>query len=231
MASFHGNPIPIVINGLILYYDVGNPRSYPGSGTTLTDLSVNKFNGTLTNGVAYDSSDGGSLVYDGVNDYVTANSELDPIAYGLFANINSSWTVSSWFSPDITNTNLGIIAGKGTSLTNGTFLLYAEGSNLRARLRGGTILDITTSLTASMHEAAITWDGTTAKAYYDGAYIADINIGSAAKNLISFTIGEINDISTSRYKGKVSQTKVYNRALSSTEVQQNYDAIKHRYGI
>ena len=59
----------IVTNGLVLHLDAGNPASYPGSGTTWTDLSGNGNDGTLVNGVGYDSANGGSLVFDGVNDY------------------------------------------------------------------------------------------------------------------------------------------------------------------
>jgi hypothetical protein len=57
-------------NGALLYLDAGQSASYPGSGTTWTDLSGNGRNGTLTSGPAYTSADGGSIVFDGVNDYV-----------------------------------------------------------------------------------------------------------------------------------------------------------------
>jgi hypothetical protein len=230
MALSHGN-LPIVTDGLILYYDVGNPRSYPGTGTTLTDLSANNFNGTLSNGIEYDSANFGSLDFTGPFFVINSNTQLDPIAYGLFADSTSFWTVSSWFLPDITNTVSGIIAGKANSLTNGTFMVYAQESNLRVRLRGGTILDITTSLTETWNEVAITWDGTTAKSHLNGSYVADISVGTSTKQNINFTIGEIDDLSSSRYVGKIAQTKVYNKALNSTEIQQNYNAIKYRYGL
>ena len=60
----------IVTNGLVLYYDVANPRSYPGSGTTIYDLSRNGYNGTLINSPTFDNTNGGALVFDGVDDYV-----------------------------------------------------------------------------------------------------------------------------------------------------------------
>lgn len=64
-------PPPIVTNGLVLHLDAGDTASYPVTGTTWTDLSGNGNNGTLVNGVGYNSANGGSLVFDGVNDRVS----------------------------------------------------------------------------------------------------------------------------------------------------------------
>ena len=67
--SINYNP-RIVTDGLVLLLDAGNTKSYPGTGTTWTDISRNGNNGTLTNGPTFDSANGGSLVFDGVDDYV-----------------------------------------------------------------------------------------------------------------------------------------------------------------
>jgi len=81
--SVRGGP-DIVENGLVLYLDAANRRSYPGSGTTWFDLSGNGNNGTLTNGPTFDSANGGSISFDGVNDYVTT-----PLTLGdIFASSN-----------------------------------------------------------------------------------------------------------------------------------------------
>ena len=68
--------VSIPTNGLQLYLDAGNASSYPGSGTSWTDLSSNGRNGTLTNGPTYSSADGGSIVFDGSNDYVQCTGSL-----------------------------------------------------------------------------------------------------------------------------------------------------------
>jgi len=60
----------IVNQGLSVYYDFSNPNSYPGSGTTIYDLSGYNNNGTLINGTSYSTTNGGALVFDGVDDYV-----------------------------------------------------------------------------------------------------------------------------------------------------------------
>ena len=72
IASIAGSTVVggIITDGLVLYVDAGNTDSYPGSGTTWTDISTNSNNGTLTNGPTFDSGDGGSIVFDGTDDYV-----------------------------------------------------------------------------------------------------------------------------------------------------------------
>ena len=221
----------IVRNGLVLYLDAGEPASYPGSGTTWTDLSGNGNNGTLTNGPTYSSSNGGSIVFDGVNDFITTNNQLDPVAYGLFADATSFWSVSSWFSPDITNTSGGAITGKGGG-TGGvaTYVVWETGTTLSTRLRGGSILTISSSLeSSSWYEVVITWDGTTAKAYLNGNFISDITVGTAAKQSNNFCVGATAGGLNTFYKGNIADTKVYNRALTPQEIQQNYLALKGRF--
>ena len=89
----------IVTDGLVLWVDANDKTSYPGSGTIWKDLTTNGYTGTLTNGPTYSSTDGGSIVFDGVDDHVTTGETLNPIAYGLFADVSTTWSVSSWFLP------------------------------------------------------------------------------------------------------------------------------------
>jgi hypothetical protein len=67
-----GSGVKLIVesSALQLYLDAGNASSYPGSGTAWTDLSGNSRNGTLTNGPTYSSDNGGSIVFDGSNDFV-----------------------------------------------------------------------------------------------------------------------------------------------------------------
>ena len=228
MALAHGAG-QIVMNGLVLCLDAASPRSYPGSGTTWTDLSGRGNTGTLVNGVGYVGTNGGSLSFDGVNDYVTTNNQLDPIAYGLFADATSFWSVSSWFKPAGT----GAITGKGGG-TGGsaTYVVWMSTSTtLSTRLRGETPLNISTSITSNWYEVSITWDGTTARAYLNGEFVNTISVGVASKQTNNFTIGAAADGTNTFYNGNVSNVKVYNRALSASEVSQNYNALRSRYGL
>ena len=86
----------IVTDGLALCLDAANSKSYPGSGSTWTDLSGNGNNATLTNGPTYSSANGGSIVFDGVNDYVAPTGLTNALWQG-------NWTVSFWVNFDIIN--------------------------------------------------------------------------------------------------------------------------------
>ena len=78
-----------VESGLVLAIDFANPKSYPGSGTTVYDLSGNGYNGTLTNGPTFSTEYGGALVFDGSNDYIQfANTILSG---------TGDFTISIWF--------------------------------------------------------------------------------------------------------------------------------------
>jgi hypothetical protein len=70
--AFHRGP-KTVTDGLVLYLDAANPKSYPGSGTAWSDLSGNGYTGTLINGPTFSSGNGGSIQFDGTNDYFAAS--------------------------------------------------------------------------------------------------------------------------------------------------------------
>ena len=96
VASNLGSSGPIITSGLVLFLDAGNTSSYPGSGTTWTDLSGNGNNGTLTNGPTYTSSNGGAIVFDGINDFVNSGSSISlPGDISVFA-----WVYASSFNTD-----------------------------------------------------------------------------------------------------------------------------------
>ena len=78
----------IITNGLVLYLDAANRNSYPGSGTTCTDLSGNNNNFTLVNGPTFSSGNMGNIVFDGTDDYLLINS--------LVWNYNADFTIQFW---------------------------------------------------------------------------------------------------------------------------------------
>jgi len=222
----------VVSEGRILLLDAGNTKSYPGSGTTWTDLSGNGINGTLTNGPTFDSGNLGSINFDGSNDFVTTNTQLDPVADGLFADSTSRWSITSFFNSDTVASGTGAITGKGggTGIL-ATYVTYRDGSNLKVRLRGGTITTVSAISANTWYEVTVTWDGTTSKSYLNGVFATNISVGTRGKQTNNFTIGAAADGTQSRFNGKISVTLVYNRALTATEVTQNFNALRGRYGI
>ena len=220
----------IVTDGLILALDAGNAKSYPGSGTSWTDLSGKGNNGTLTNGPTFDSGNGGAIVFDGSDDYVTTGDTLTD-ADELFADTGNVWSTSSWFNVDVISGADKAVTGRGGGVGSAAvYAVWVENANLRVRLRGGTITNISTSIAANTwYNVAVTWDGSTARGYLNGQFVTTLAVGTASNQTNTFTIGATNSGSLSEMDGKISQTLVYNKALTAAEVQQNYNALKGRY--
>ena len=234
----------IITNGLVLCLDAGNSRSYPGSGTTWTDLSGRGNTGTLTNGPTYSSANGGSIVFDGTDDYVTSGA-----LPGSFA----SFTVIIWFYPtSVTNYENpidcnyaynGVTGNIGPRLemdVNGTLgWVYSENTASNSNFYFHNVLS--SGLAANTwHCAAITYNGgtNTSTTYYNGN-ATGISRGVSG-NPTGF-IGVMNNVNIGRgfhlggaeriFTGRVSNTQIYNRALTSTEITQNFNALKGRFGL
>ena len=220
----------VVTDGLVLALDAGNTKSYPGSGTAWHDL-IGSNDGTLTNGPTFDSGNGGSIVFDGTDDYVTTGTTLTD-ADELFADTGTAWSTSSWFNVDeISGTDKAVTGRGGGVGSAAVYAVWVDNANLRVRLRGGTITNISTSIADdTWYNVAVTWDGTTANGYLNGQ-LTTLAVGTASNQTNTFTIGATNSGSLSEMRGKISQTLVYNRALTAVEVEQNYNALKGRYGL
>ena len=105
----------IVENGLVLCLDAANKLSYPRTGTSWTDLSGNSYNGTLTNGPTFNAGNLGSIVFDGVDDYV------DTVNTGTtFQFSNTTFTLSLWVK---TNAVSGNLISKGATASTGGWLV------------------------------------------------------------------------------------------------------------
>jgi hypothetical protein len=216
MATFGGSNT--VTDGLVLWLDAANRKSYPGSGTSWLDLSGNNNTGTLTNGPTFSSANNGSIVFDGVDDRVSINN-------GLGVNILNVYTVFIWVKFNSYNT---VLLGSNTFIDSG-YPLYVENSNnlYMATNEGGVSTNLAnltlnnwTYLTVVRNNRTIIW-------YKNGIYLDTKTLNNDSGNVIK-GVGAYND-STFRLNGNIALTQIYNRALSAQEVQQNYDALKSRY--
>ena len=122
--TIYGAP-SIVTDGLSLYLDAANTRSYPGSGTAWYDLSGNVNHGTLVNGPTFDSGNAGSIVFDGTNKYVNFPNPLNK------TQLDQIWTVQSWIN--ITTAPYQILVG---GLNSDLFIEYVQGNNSLLYLNG-----------------------------------------------------------------------------------------------
>jgi len=210
----------IVTSGLVLNLDAGNTSSYPGSGTTWTDLSGNGNNGTLVNGVGYDSGNGGSLTFDGSNDYVDCGT------FGV-----SYITVNTWVYRTSSTTNQGICRKQNSwavSQYNGV-LQVAPGTSWTFYNTGYTIpLNTWVNIAYTYNGSGTTGSQTV---YINGSSIYSTTAGSGAISINSNAARIGYDDNGWYWGGKIAQTQIYNRALSSDEVLQNYNAVKSRYGL
>ena len=218
MGIFY-NPRTIT-DGLVLCLDAGNSKSYPGSGTTWTDLSGNGNNGTLVNGVGYSGDNFGSLSFDGVNDYVLTPVNID-------ANPSS---VGAWFNASSTSGARGIALtdngnwDKGFEITNGVFNIHI-GNNLQS-----------TGVSAAANTwyfGFLTYTSSSMSFYVNGVNVWNGGAPGATSGS-TVEIGRANfpaGAGSRVFQGNIAQVSIYNRALTAAEIQQNFNATRNRFGI
>jgi len=229
--SFRFSP-SIAQSGLVLYLDASNTRSYPGSGTTWTDLSRSGYVGTLINGPIFNTSNSGSILFDGTNDLVEI-----PNSTSL-----ASFTISTWFKmtgPGNTgggantfyNTLFGFSGGSrilvstsaNTSIQEGRILIQMGGANYFSSTG-------TTTTTNSWNNVVYTWRPNTATIYINGVAETPQSNSSVSFPNVTMYIGAYNKpITAYAMKGNIAQTSIYNRVLSDTEILQNYNTTKSRF--
>ena len=217
----------IVRDGLVLYLDAANTKSYPGSGTTWTDISGKGYDGTLINGPTFSSDNLGCIVFDGSNDRVDGvhNSEL---------NLRNDVTVECWFRRTGGRSDWVRIFGKGGSSLRTYGLWYHVNSNYFLYQRyGGSTMNILFTKSVVLNE----WYhmvGTSSGSNHT-LYLNGVNVGAASNSSTfhsstsPYMIGYGNTHST--HIGDVSNCRIYNRGLSEAEVKQNYNAHKGRFGL
>jgi hypothetical protein len=220
----------IVTNGLVLALDAANIKSYSGSGTAWTDLSGNSNTGTLTNGPTFSSSNNGSIVFDGVNDYISAS------ASSSFQFGTNNFTVSFWvyFNASPNNYALydNLILG-GIGARNDAFVLLVNATGKLDVFTVGSFRGVssTTLVSKTWYNIVLTRTSGVWNYYFNG--VLDSASFTNTVNLTSggCIIGRISDTSGYFINGAISQVSIYNRALSATEISQNYNATRGRYNV
>jgi len=222
----------IITDGLVLALDAGNTKSYPGSGTTWTDLSGNGNNGTLTNGPTYSSDDSGSIVFDGVNDYVNLG-DLD---------LPAPFTLSIWFKGNTTQSKpyCGLL-NKSSSGSFGAWGLYGDVNSSYVRFGFVNTSNSQTEISNTNFNdiKANTWvnyvgtyDFSNLRLYRNGIEIASaVETTTPTSTNDTASIGYRVALSGNTYAGLVSSVKIYNRALTASEIQQNFNALRGRFSI
>ena len=210
----------LVMNGLVLCLDAGNTKSYPGSGTTWTDLSGRGNTGTLT-GVGYSGVNGGTLTFDGTDDEVICtNNASVQITVG---------TISAWINANSGNTGVnGIIAKQsawGLFVWDNTLRAYDWGNTID-RNTGITIGNSTWNYVAMSFTETIGTPSNNAIIYLNGSPVLTTTVKHSNHD-VTVQVGEAN--AGQHFGGKIAQASVYNRVLTASEIQQNFNALKGRF--
>lgn len=220
----------IVTSNLILCVDAGSPRSYAGSGTIWTDVSGSGYNGILTNGPVYTSSSANSyFTFDGVDDF--------SISSGLQTFGNSmTWEAWVYLTGNVNPYNMFM----------GRYLPYFSFYNADRFYFSNYISDVQQTIQTSAILSQNTWyqgvfttsysaPNTTMKIYVNGVESASQAYSGTQNNFgYGFMIGDGNNGANASwypFKGRIGNVKVYNRTLSATEILQNFNAMRGRYGI
>lgn len=218
----------IVTNGLVLNLDAGFDPSYPTAGTTWYDLSGNTNNGTLTNGPTFNSANSGSLVFDGVDDYIRIISN---------SSVNVNTLTWSAFVQGVYSSQPGFLfIGNDVGAAISPYKIFigvinSGGLKLRINYNNVATVNLGNLTDNTLYNLTITYDGTTTNMYVNGTSIGTStnmsgNLNSKTFSYIGSTAG-----ATEFFNGKIFNTLLYSRALSATEVLQNYNAQKGRFGL
>ncbi|NBU73493.1 MAG: LamG domain-containing protein [Bacteroidetes bacterium] len=213
----------IVTTGLVLNLDAGNAASYPGTGTTWTDLSGNGNTGTLVGSPTYSSANGGSIVFNGTSAYVTVNDSAS-IRFGT-----GDYTAEVF-----------VYANDISAVGNGRIVISKAYTGLEFVFYGNTMYITPPVTTAGTGWAANTW--------YHIVSSRLNGVQTSYRNAVSIRTATVTtDISTlgtpfiigarppvppvGHFQGSIPIVRLYNRALSAAEVSQNFNALRGRYGV
>ena len=239
----------IVTSGLVLHLDAGNAASYPGSGTAWTDLSGNGNNGTLTNGPIFSAANVGQIVFDGTNDFV-AIAGSSSLAFNT-----GDFTIETWFRLSSVTTDFDYIysVGYGTSQHNEYSLRFGNsGFGNRLQFAVDASSDSTTYSFPEDKTALLnTWvqfvhtrEGGINRAFINGS-ARNFNNGIIPTiyplNSFNSSLGSATQFSSSLARAQTfgdfyapmsnAIFRIYNRALSASEVTQNWNTNRGSFGL
>jgi hypothetical protein len=222
----------LVTSGLLFALDAGNVKSYPSTGTTWSDMSGNLKTTTLTNGPVYSSSFGGMISFDGVDDYsITSN---------MTAPSGTNYTASIWIRLDgsmlgvdcrfFWHGNYGVLIYKNSS---NIVSIYIYNGTTAIQVGFGT-MDNSNMNYGAWYNLTGTYDGSLIKTYVNGNPIfqsAQTGNIQSTNNPNFFCLGANGLNTTNPTKCDISQVLIYTATLSATEVLQNFNALRGRYGL
>ena len=230
----------IVQSGLVMNLDASFKSSYLGTGTTWYDISGSgNNNGTLTNGVGYSSTNGGVMTFDGVNDFVNCGNSST-------FNQTNALTLSTWVKINSLSSENTLIGKQWCNLNQYSYLLYVntQGKLILDTANSGACNGYFSAYTSTNSLSINTWynvvisfTNASLKIYLNGQLISGslsgINTGLFVGNapVLLGTYRGLSGNYASMLNGNMGSTLIYNTALSDSEVTQNFNATKSRFGL
>jgi hypothetical protein len=214
----------IVTNGLVLALDAGNTKSYTSGSATWRDISGNNTNGSLINGPTFDSNNGGTIVFDGVDDYISIGNIPS-------LNFTTPFSIGCWFranttQPSIDSALIGNINGVYTG-----YMLWYNNNTVDFYFNNAIRANSTTTILPNVwYHVMGVWTGTEAQIYLNGSLnVSTVYSTPPSNGSPLFTIGQYQG--GRNFAGSINVCVTYNRALSQQEITQNYNAGKTRFGL
>jgi hypothetical protein len=225
MSTLSGGP-NVVVDGLVLWLDAANTKSYVSGSTTWSDISRSNVSGTLINGPTFSSANGGSIVFDGVNDYVQLSTSQ---------NLSNNYTIHVVFKSQTTGSSSdyfrllnGLASANKDSMRfewANRFLSYNNSAPQSYAFNFPLVPSF--NLSQLYNDMHITVDNSNVLTIY--------NNGRACTPT-SIVTGSIDFQQIGRAQGgflpeTISIFQLYNRALTQAEITQNYNALKSRFNL
>jgi len=231
----------VVRDGLVVYLDAANPKSYPGTGTTWFDLSQYKNNMTLVNGITYSTDNKGILIFDGIDDHIKKTT-----IEGDSLDLRNNFTLSLWFNANSLpvgniDSSLYYLVSKNSTLgsADNQYSMLVNSSTFRCSI-SGIFAPTTVNYTFNnntWYNAVLTFNGSTARIYINQQKILEhTQVYNALFFKPNLSIGRrstsADGVSGSLFfNGEINEFKIYNRPLSEAEVKYNFEGTRGRYGI
>jgi hypothetical protein len=227
----------IITNNLVALFDAANKKSYPGTGTTWTDLTKNKAMGSFNNSPTYSALGSGSLNF--------AGAAINSVGAGISIPYNSNYDLSSsdftleaWCYPTA-NAYYGVVIGRwsGYGATGNTSWCIRQNGVGQFQFAVSTNGSTEVTITDSVAFSTSTWycltavrSGTSLSFYKNGVLLGTSTVATLFNGSASLTIGNANN-QKDTFTGNIANCKIYKgKAFTSTEVLQNFNAAKGRYG-
>ena len=220
----------IVTDGLVLALDAADRNSYVSGSTTWYDLAGSN-NGTLVNGPTFDTGNGGSIVFDGSNDYVSLGNNLDQ---------NGPLTIMSWvYTTTVASGARAIISNCNAAGNQQDYVFEINRTAGKVGAFWGDVLLLTSNQSLVINQwyhigfvrsgSASNWN---LNIHLNGISDSSTNtsVNPNATNA-GTAIGRAGDYNAQYFSGRISNVTLYNRALSATEILQNFNATKTRFGL